>query len=154
MKLLVRRTYRNPDYTIGHLYINGRYFCDTVEDTDRSLTQDMPLSKIMQIKVKGKTCIPYGTYRITLNVVSGKYSNYIKYPYAKDIKGKMPRLLNVPGFDGILIHPGTTAKDTDGCLVTGENKIKGGVINSVVTWKKLCAILFATKEDITITYTK
>ena len=66
----------------------------------------------------------------------------------------MPRLLNVPGFDGILIHPGTTAKDTDGCLVTGENKIKGGVINSVVTWKKLCAILFATKEDITITYTK
>lgn len=155
MKLTVKRTYKGPEYTIGHLYIDGKYFCDTLEDVDRGLTQKMPLIDILKIKVKGKTCIPYGTYVITMNVVSTKYSNFIKYPYAKFIQGRMPRVLNVPGFDGILIHPGTTANDTDGCLLVGENKAKGKVLNSQATWKKLCSILNNTsykKELITITY--
>jgi hypothetical protein len=92
-----------------------------------------------------------------MNVVSPKYSDFIKYPYASFVQGKMPRILNVTGFDGILIHPGTTQLDTDGCLVVGENKAKGKVLNSVVTWKKLCtALLEASKkrEIITITYVK
>lgn len=59
MELLVKRTYRGPKYTIGHLYINGKYFCDTIEDVDRGLNINMPLTQIMSIKVKGKTCIPY-----------------------------------------------------------------------------------------------
>lgn len=157
MKLLVKRTFRGPKYTIGHLYINGKYFCDTLEDTDRGLTQDMSLTQVLAIKIKGETCIPYGTYEITLNVVSGKFSNFTKYPYAKAINGKMPRLLNVTGFDGILIHPGNDNKDTGGCLLVGENKVKGKVINSTATWKKLYSILekaSSNKEKITITYSK
>jgi hypothetical protein len=92
-----------------------------------------------------------------MDTVSPKYSNYTKYPYALYVKGKMPRILNVPGFDGILIHPGTKATDTSGCLLVGENKIKGGLINSQATWKALCTLLMQAakrKETITITYTK
>lgn len=155
MKLLVKRTYRGPKYTIGHLYINGEFFCDTIEDVDRGLEQGMSLYEIGKIKIKGQTCIPYGTYTITLNVVSAKYSNYTRYPWALYAKGKIPRLLNVPGFDGILIHPGTTQLDTDGCLIVGENKAKGKVLNSQATWKKLYTLLEKAankKEKITITY--
>lgn len=155
MKLLVKRTYRGPKYTIGHLYINGEFFCDTIEDVDRGLEQGMSLHEISKIKIKGQTCIPYGTYTITLNVVSAKYSNYTRYPWALYAKGKIPRLLNVPGFDGILIHPGTTQLDTDGCLIVGENKAKGKVLNSQATWKKLYTLLEEAankKEKITITY--
>jgi len=155
MKLLVKRTYRGPKYTIGHLYINGEFFCDTIEDVDRGLEQGMSLYEISKIKIKGQTCIPYGTYTITLNVVSAKYSNYTRYPWALYAKGKIPRLLNVPGFDGILIHPGTTQLDTDGCLIVGENKAKGKVLNSQATWKKLYTLLEKAankKEKITITY--
>lgn len=157
MELLVKRTYRGPKYTIGHLYVNGKYFCDTIEDVDRGLNVNMPLSQIKSIKVKGKTCIPYGTYVITMKIVSQKYSNFLKYPYALFVKGKMPRLLDVPGFDGILIHPGTNQEDTDGCLIVGENKAKGKVINSQATWKKLCMLLLEAdkkKEVIKITYSK
>lgn len=157
MKLTVERTYLGSNYTIGHLYINGKFFCDTLEDVDRGLTKEMSLRDIQKKKVKGKTCIPYGTYKVSMDVVSPKYSNYIKYPYALYVKGKMPRVLDVPRFDGILIHPGSTATDTDGCLLVGENKVKGKVINSQYTWKKLCTLLMEAnnrKELITITYTK
>lgn len=157
MQLTVKRSYRGNDYTVGHLYIDGKFFCDTMEDTDRGLNQRMPLTQIKSIKVKGKTCIPYGTYVVSMNIVSPKYSNYAKYPYALAVKGKMPRLLDVPGFDGVLIHPGTTANDTDGCLLVGENKAKGKLINSQVTWKRLCQVLLGAskrKEKITISYVK
>lgn len=157
MKLLVKRKYRGNEYTIGDLYINGTFFCNTMEDVDRGLNQRMPVTQIKSIKVKGQTCIPYGTYAVSMDIPSPKYSNYAKYPYALVVKGKMPRVLDVPGFDGILIHPGATAGDTDGCLLVGENKVKGKLINSQVTWKKLCKILLeATKngEKITISYIK
>lgn len=157
MELLVKRTYRGPNYTIGHLYINGKYFCDTLEDVDRGLTQKMTLQQVLAIKIKGKTCIPYGTYEVTLKIISGKYSNFSKYPYAKPIQGRMPRLLNVIGFNGILIHPGTDETNTDGCLLVGENKAKGKLLNSQATWKKLYNILQKASyqgEKINITYTK
>ncbi len=157
MKLRVERTYRGPNYTIGHLYINDKYFCDTLEDPDRSLTQSMSLSEIAKIKVKGDTCIPYGKYALNLNIVSAKYSDLKKYPYATIAKGRMPRVMNVPGFEGILIHAGNTQKDTMGCLLVGENKVKGQVINSQATWKKLYSILREAadkKELITIEYIK
>lgn len=157
MKLRVERTYRGKDYTIGHLYIDGKYFSDTLEDPDRGLKQGMAISDIAKIKVKGDTCIPYGTYHLSLNVISAKYSDLKKYPYTSIAKGKMPRVMNVPGFEGILIHAGNTQKDTMGCLLVGENKVKGQVINSQATWKKLYPILKAAndrKETITIEYIK
>lgn len=104
MELLLKRVAKKPTYTIGHLYVDGQRFCDVVEDTDRGLDQQMPLSEIQRIKVKDKTAIPTGHYRITLDVKSPKYSNYARYPWAKPYGGKIPRLVNVSGFDGILIH--------------------------------------------------
>lgn len=157
MQLTVKRSYRGNDYTVGHLYVDGKFFCDTMEDTDRGLNQRMPLTQIKSIKIKGKTCIPYGTYAVSMDIQSPKYSNYTKYPYALAVKGKMPRVMDVPGFEGVLIHPGTTANDTEGCLLVGENKVKGKLINSQITWKKLCKMLLEAsnkKEKITISYIK
>lgn len=157
MQLTVKRSYRGNNYTVGHLYVDGKFFCDTMEDVDRGLNDRMPLTQIKSIKIKGKTCIPYGTYVISMAIPSPKYSNYAKYPYALVVKGKMPRVMDVPGFEGVLIHPGTTANDTEGCLLVGENKVKGKLINSQITWKKLCKVLLEAvnkKEKITISYIK
>lgn len=148
IKLTLKRRYRGSQYTIGSLYINNQYFCDTLEDRDRGLSQQMSLDNIKLKKVYGSTAIPTGTYRINMNITSNKFrSRSWAIPY----KGKIPRLLNVPGFDGVLIHPGNTDKDTYGCILVGENKVKGQVINSQNTWKKLMEKLLQDKENIILT---
>lgn len=152
MKLKLERIYKGKDYTIGKLYIDEMYFCDTLEDTDRGLISTMDLSEIKKIKQPGVTAIPSGEYKITLDVVSPKYSNYNRYSWSKEIDGKVPRLLEVKGFDGILIHPsGNKHTDTDGCLLVGENKVVGQVINSISTFKKLYNILLTDKDNLSIT---
>lgn len=138
MKLQLQRTYRADCYTIGRLSINGDYFCDTLEDTDRLLTQSMPEAEIIRRKVYGQTAIPTGDYHVDLNTVSEKFKSRT---WAQPYGGKVPRLLSVPGFDGVLIHPGNTDADTYGCILVGENKVKGQVINSQATYHKLMEIL-------------
>lgn len=139
MRLTLKRTYNNAKYCIGHLYIDGEYLSDTLEDTSRGLNSKMSLKEILKIKIKGLTAIPTGVYAISLNTVSPKYS---KKKFFMDLcKGKMPRLLNVPGYDGILIHPGNSAKDTDGCILVGYNKVKGGLVNSTEAFIKLYGML-------------
>ena len=139
MKLTLNRIYRGPSYTIGKLYINNEYFCDTLEDTDRGLTDKMTLTEILKIKKPSETAIPSGTYKITLDIVSPKFST--KAFYRQVCNGKLPRLLNVKGFDGVLIHSGNTERDSSGCILVGQNKVKGKVINSQETFKKLYKIL-------------
>lgn len=151
MKLTLNRRFKAPEYTIGDLYIDGQWFCNTLEDTDRGLSQNMVLTYIQNKKVKSQTAIPTGTYKVDMDTVSPKYSNYSKYPYAKQFNAKMPRLLNVKGFEGILIHVGNTHKDTDGCILVGINKVKGQVINSQATWKKLMNVLLKNKDNIELT---
>ena len=151
MKLELIRKWKKQDYTIGELYIDGKFFSNTLEDPDRGLASTMSLTEIKAKKIKGDTAIPTGTYKITLDIVSSKYSNFSKYPYVKFCKGKMPRLLNIPGYEGVLIHAGNTQKDTEGCLLVGENKVVGKVINSQVTWKKLYEILQKDKNNLSIT---
>lgn len=151
MELLLKRVAKQATYTIGKLYIDGVYFCDTLEDKDRGLTNDMSLENIKKIKVYGETAIPTGSYKIDMNTVSPKYSNPNKYAYVKAYGSKMPRLINVPGFDGILIHAGNSDKDCYGCVLVGENKVKGKVINSQATWKKLMDVLLTDKDNITLT---
>lgn len=151
MKLTLNRRFKAPEYTIGDLYIDGQWFCNTLEDTDRDLSQDMLLTYIQNKKIKSQTAIPTGTYKVDMDTVSPKYSNYSKYPYAKQFSAKMPRLLNVKGFEGILIHAGNTQKDTDGCILVGINKVKGQVINSQATWKKLMSVLLKDKDNIELT---
>lgn len=130
MKLLVTRNWKKPEYTIGRLFINGEFFCNTLEDTVRDLQKER--------KVKGQTAIPEGTYEVTLNVISPKYSKKANYKFCE---ARMPRLLGVPQFEGVLIHPGNSNKDTEGCLLVGENKVKGGLVNSFATFKRLWYIL-------------
>lgn len=139
MRLTLKRTYNNAKYCIGHLYVDGEYLSDTLEDTSRGLNSKMPLKEILKIKIKGLTAIPTGIYAISLNTVSPKYS---KKKFFMDLcKGKMPRVLDVPGYDGILIHPGNSAKDTDGCILVGYNKVKGGLVNSTEAFIKLYGML-------------
>lgn len=138
MELTLIRRWKKEDYTIGDLYIDGTWFCNAIEDRDRGLTQDMPLEEIKKKKVYGETAIPTGRYRVTMKVQSPKYAN--KKQYAK-CKGYVPRLLDVPGFDGILCHIGNYAKDSYGCILLGENKIKGAVVNSTVWFWKFYDIL-------------
>lgn len=151
INLTLIRSFKGPEYTIGHLYVDGKYFCDTLEDVDRGLNSKMSLQEIQKVKIKHETAIPIGMYYVNMNTISPKYSNFSKYPYAEPYNAKMPRITNVPGYDGVLIHPGNTKRDTSGCILVGENKVKGQVINSQATWKKLMEILTKKKDVIVLT---
>lgn len=147
MKLLLKRIAKMEKYTIGKLYIDGKYFSDTLEDTDRNLTNTMSKDEIAKVKVYGKTAIPTGTYVVDMNTVSPKFG---KRSWAQPYEGKVPRLQDVPGYEGVLIHPGNTADDTSGCILVGRNKVKGQVVESQNTFHSLMNILKGD-NDITIT---
>lgn len=107
MLVKVVRTFKGSEYTIGKLYIDDNYFCDTLEDTVRPKGE----------KIYGKTAIPAGKYKV-------------KKTYSPRFKKQLPEILNVPNFSGVRIHAGNTAKDTEGCILLGLNKTKGAVLCS------------------------
>lgn len=151
MKLLLRRIFKGPRYTIGKLFINGVYECDTLEDQDRGLTSQMSLEEIKAKKVYGVTAIPTGVYKLNMNTVSPKFKDR---SWAIPYKGILPRLENVKGFEGVLIHVGNKPQDTLGCILVGENKVKGQVINSTASFNKLMKLLLQANidgEDIELT---
>ena len=148
MELLLKRIARRETYTIGHLYIDGVRFCDTLEDTDRGLRQDMAVSVIRAKKRQGITAIPTGRYQVTLKVKSQKFSKNKKYDFCG---GYLPRLINVPAYEGVLIHIGNYPKDTEGCILVGRNTKVGAVLESAATFRKLYAVLKTAKEPIYIT---
>ena len=111
------RKYKKKDYTIGLLYIDGQFFCNTIEDTDRGLKQDMQIDQIKKIKQYGVTAIPTGTYEVEIT-------------YSPKFKKNLPLIKNVKGFEGIRIHSGNTAKDSLGCILLGKNDKVGYVSNS------------------------
>lgn len=140
MELLVKRIAFRPTYTIGRMYVNGVKFSDTLEDPNRDLNKNGVFDN-GEKKVAGNTCIPFGRYKVIVNM-SPKF------------KRELPRLLNVPEFEGILIHRGNTAKDTAGCILVGENKEVGKVLNSTPYELKLTKLLKDAQdrgEDIWIT---
>lgn len=143
MKLLLRRIFKGPSYTIGKLFINSVYECDTLEDQDRGLTSQMSLEEIKAKKVYGVTAIPTGTYSINMTTVSPKFKDRA---WAKPYKGILPRLENVKGYEGVLIHVGNKAEDTLGCILVGENKVKGQVINSTATFYELMTVLLKAQS--------
>lgn len=140
MNITLNRIAKKAKYTIGKLYINDQYFCDTLEDTDRGLTQSMTEQQIGSKKVYGETAIPTGTYRIIIS-------------YSNKFKKQMPLLLNVPGFAGIRIHSGNTEKDSLGCILVGKNKSVGKVLESRDTYSKLFSILQEANKKETIKIT-
>lgn len=140
MNITLNRIAKKAKYTIGKLYINDQYFCDTLEDTDRGLTQSMTEQQIGSKKVYGETAIPTGIYRIIIS-------------YSNKFKKQMPLLLNVPGFAGIRIHSGNTEKDSLGCILVGKNKAVGKVLESRDTYSKLFSILQEANKKETIKIT-
>lgn len=148
MEIKVNRIAKRQGYTIGKLSVDGKYFCDTLEDADRGLWQDMPLEKIKKLKVYGQTAIPTGRYAVTLDVVSPKFKDR---EWARPYGGKIPRLLNVPGFDGVLIHVGNDSSNTSGCILVGRNTVVGKVTDSTATFHSLMKKLLAAKGDIWLT---
>ena len=127
MKLTLKRIALRQTYTIGKLYIDDDYFCDTLEDTVRDLNKDGKFDN-GEKKIKGKTAIPYGTYEI-------------KWTYSPRFKKYTPQLMNVPSFEGIRIHNGNSSDHTEGCLLLGENKKVGMVLNSRATINKFYPII-------------
>lgn len=146
MNLLLTRIENGDDYTIGLLSIDGRFFCNTLEDADRGLTSDMSLEDIQSKKVYSKTAIPTGTYTIDMSTISNRFKDK---EWAKPYGGKLPRLVDVPGYEGVLIHVGNTVDDTSGCILVGERS-GDRLTNSVSIFKSLMSILTKSKETITI----
>lgn len=138
MRIQVKRIAKKAEYTIGHMYIDGKYFCDTLEDRDRGLKKEMGREECLKRKVYGMTAIPTGTYDVTIT-----WSN--KY------KKKMPQIMNVPAFDGIRIHAGNTHHDTLGCILLGKNREVGKVLDSRVTSNAFFNKLLAAGGKATIT---
>lgn len=141
MLITIDRAWKKDGYTISRLYVNGELFgCNTLEDADRGLRQDMQLEEIKKKKVYGQTAIPSGSYECV-------------YTYSNRFKKMLPLLKDVPGFDGIRIHSGNSAKDTEGCILIGKNDKKGWVSNSRFWTNKLIQIMktaWDKKEKVTI----
>lgn len=151
MELIDRRRYPGAEYTIGDLLLNGKKFCDVLEDPDRGLTSDMTNAEIAKVKVYGKTAIPKGSYKIEMGVISPKFRSR---QWAVRWGGRIPRILNVPGFVSVLIHVGNRPEDTDGCLLVGRNTVKGQVNESAPTFDKLMELMVEAwyrGEEITLT---
>lgn len=142
MEIVVDRAWKRSEYTISRFIVDGVRICEALEDRDRGLTQKSSLSDIKRLKVMHETGIPSGRYRVTMDVISPKFS---KYPFYMEVcGGKLPRLLNVPGFEGILIHvaDGPRAQDLlSGCIGVGENRTVGQLTNGKETFKKVYNLL-------------
>ncbi|MCI6672433.1 MAG: DUF5675 family protein [Prevotella sp.] len=128
MKIEVRRIARKASYTIGRMFIDGKYFCDTLEDVDRGLTSLMTTEEVAKVKKKGATAIPTGVYNVA-------------YTYSPKFGRQMPLLLGVKGFEAIRIHSGNSDKDTEGCILVGRNTQVGRLTESKFTFEKLNAML-------------
>ena len=139
MELLLERKWIKDKYTIGNLYVDGVFFCNILEDKVVDLNKNGTFD-CGEFKIKGHTAIPYGTYEVDVT-------------YSPKFKRELPIIMNVPNFEGIRIHRGNTIKDTSGCLLTGENKERGKVINSTKYETELINKIkkaIAKKEKITI----
>ena len=138
MELILERIAKRKSYTIGRLYISQRvddeylaghekqYFCDTLEPTWRDY-------KGGAYKVKGRSAIPEGRYAVVIS-------------YSKRFQAWLPILLGVPKFEGVRIHAGNTADDTEGCILVGKNKVVGQVVDSRIWLHRLKQKIVEAKE--------
>jgi Family of unknown function (DUF5675) len=122
VNLKVEREFKGQDYTIGNFYINDVFLCNTLEDTIRIVNHNCSQ------KIFGQTAIPEGEYDVEL-IWWDKHQNW--YPHIKDVSC----------FDGIMIHSGVTANDTEGCVLIGDNNVKGELHNGLIYMDKLRTVL-------------
>ena len=133
MEILVKRIAKKETYTIGKMYIDGKYFCDTLEDKDRGLSQSMTEEEIRKRKVYGLTAIPTGAYKVIVN-------------YSERFGKRMPLLLDVKGYAGVRIHSGNIPAHTLGCILVGRNTAKGMLTESRKTFLRLMETLKSNNE--------
>lgn len=176
MEIVVKRIAKQMGYTIGHLYLltdkeverswrsgqklgdkrifehsfdmkkldKEHYFCDTLEPTWRNLLgitlkpeeESARFSRISgekARKVPGHTAIPEGTYPVVIS-------------WSPKFRKWLPLVQGVPGFAGIRIHSGNYPDDTQGCLLVGENKAKGMVLNSRAWLRRIINAITAARE--------
>lgn len=139
MEILVYRKWKKVDYTVGRMSIDGVTICNTMEDTDRGLDDGMQDWQIRNKKIPNVTAIPTGRYKIDMDTVSPKFS---KYPFYMEVcQGKLPRIKNVKGFEGILLHCGVDHSNSSGCILLGLNKVRGKLTDSKETFKKVYALM-------------
>lgn len=117
MEITVKRINKTNDYTIGQMFIDDEYFCDTLEDTVRDLTN-------VKDKIYGRTAIPAGTYSVILD-------------YSGHFKKLLPHILDIPFFSGVRIHGGNDVEDTNGCILVGSYHHAGYITESQTTMEKL-----------------
>ena len=127
MNLTLKRLNLTPNYTEGELYVNGVYFCKTLEDTNRDLNKNGQFDN-NEKKVYGETWIPYGKYKGILS-------------YSPKFKRELPEILEVPDFQGIRIHRGNKISDTLGCVLCGE-KVKNGYLSNSTPYEIKLVELF------------
>ena len=119
MELTLKRDILADGYTLGLLSVDGKHYCYTVEDMVRE-----------GVKIPGKTAIPYGRYKVIVNM-------------SNRFKKLMPLLIDVPGFEGVRIHSGNTAEDTEGCIIVGRIRTEKGVRDSREVAQQLTELLKA-----------
>ena len=125
MKIKVDRIYKGESYTIGRMYLNGEYFCDTLEDA------------IRPVKIPNETAIPAGTYKVEVT-------------YSPRFKRNLPLLVDVPNYTGIRIHNGSNKDHTSGCILVGFNTSKGILSDSRKISDQLTNLLESLSEPIEI----
>jgi hypothetical protein len=141
MEIEVIRRHFKDTYTIGKLYINKSYFCDTLEDPVRDLkdlNHDGDFDDPGEGKIYGETAIPCGRYQVIVT-------------YSPKFEKRLPELFRVPGFRNIRIHAGTNPKHTEGCVLIGENKEKGRLVNGPYYQTRLVQMIDETEDKIFIT---
>ena len=144
MELVLKRIAKRNGYTIGRLYLSAenieeeeRGFCDTLEPPCLEMKTAMPMEAVLRSKKKCERLKPFA-------IPEGRYAVVISY--SPKFKQWLPILLGVPMFKGIRIHAGNTVEDTQGCILVGENKEKGKVINSRLWLKRLKEKIVEAKE--------
>ena len=125
MKIKVDRIYKGESYTIGRMYLNGEYFCDTLEDA------------IRPVKIPNETAIPAGIYKVEVT-------------YSPRFKRNLPLLVDVPNYTGIRIHNGSNKDHTSGCILVGFNTSKGILSDSRKISDQLTSLLESLSEPIEI----
>ena len=147
MEILVHRKWNQQEYCVGRIFIDGQLCGNTLEDTDRGLSDAMDERTVRNRKIYGKTAIPRGRYTIDMETVSPKFSK--KKFYMDVCQGKLPRIKNVKGFEGILLHVADGPKGADlleGCIGVGLNRVKGQLCEGKDVFTKIYRLMKAAHD--------